>query len=119
MLKYCAVPVMALMMTTASAQSEQKCLMSGKLAEVTAQMRLDGASEDYAISAVKEASAEGPKRPRLRQEVIDNDKIAVIQYVYTVRQNPADARATVYAKCMLGGLGHIDWKKHPEALHAK
>jgi hypothetical protein len=58
------------------------------------------------------------KRPVARQKVLDENNINIARYVFTIRPTAAEARKTVYIKCMAGGLGYIDWKKQSKAARA-
>lgn len=117
MLKKCAVLTLLFAAAGANAQTEQGCLQSGKVAEVAANLMSKGASEESVIATLR--SAADPKRPKARQEIMTAGSIAIVNYVYTMKPTPSEARSTVYLKCMTGGLGYIDWSKHPEAVHAK
>lgn len=117
MLKFCAVLVMVLASSVVRAQSEESCLASGRMAEVVAQLMKNGVSEESLVREYTKPSTEKSKAKRLRRDIRGKDNAAIVNYVYTMRHTPAEARSTVYLKCMAGGLGHIDWSKHPEAVY--
>ena len=100
------------------AQTEEYCVAQGRFAESTAELLRFGETEERVRTSTLDPSTQNPNRPRIRQKIINDRNLAVIAWVYTVRPDPSDARATVYAKCMLGGLGYIDWSKHPAAVNA-
>lgn len=110
--------VLVLLSSGASAQTDELCLGVAKFAEVAADLRQLGRAEADVIADML-AGAPAPKRSKELQKALDARDVAVINWVYTVRPSPADARAMVYAKCMAGGLGAIDFAKIQKAGRTK
>jgi len=87
------------------------------MAEVIAGFMKNGVSEESLVQEYTKPSTEKSKAKRLRRDIRGKDNAAIVRYVYTMRHTPTEARSTVYLKCMAGGLGYIDWSKHPEAVY--
>lgn len=115
MLKKFLLPLILLSPCSALAQSEQKCLASGQLAEMSAKLLQMGETEENVIDSITDPENGNPKRPAARQKAINDNNVSIARYVYTVRPTPAEARKDVYKKCMAGGLGYINWKEQPAA----
>lgn len=111
--------LIALIPPEAYAQSVEQCLGVGKFAEAAADLLRIGQPEEQVLADMLEASASTSKRPKARQKMLDERDIAVVNWVYTVRPSPQDARAIVYAKCMSGGLGYLDMAKYKAAGTSK
>jgi hypothetical protein len=119
MLRRLSICTLLLCCVSAHAQDERECLGSAKMAEIVATLMETGQSEKYVIALATDPKGADPKRPKIRQKVIDDNNIDIVRWVYTMRPNPSDARATMYAKCKAGELGFIDWSKHREAARAR
>lgn len=89
------------------------------MAEIIATLMEQGQSEEYVIAILTDPKAADPKRPKIRQKVIDDSHVDIARWVYTMRPSPSDARTTVYLKCKAGELGYIDWSKHQAAARAR
>jgi hypothetical protein len=111
--------VAMLFASSAHGQTERECLSAGKIAESSAVLMQEGHTEEYVISILTDPQYDDPKIPKARRKVIAANQVDIARYVFTLRHSPTTARATVYAKCMAGGLGYIDWSKHRAAVRAK
>lgn len=109
----------SLVASPAYAQTERECLSAGDIAQSSAELLHAGQSEQYVIGLLTDPQYDDPKIPKARQKVITANQVDIAKYVFTMRQSPAAARATVYAKCMAKGLGYIDWSKHKAAVRAR
>lgn len=98
-----------------AAPEERFCLAVGMVAKSNAELFQKGVSEERVLATIVDPKNSDPKRPKQRQEVINQNLIDILHYVYTVHPSPDDARKLVYLKCMNGGLGYIDWSKQPAA----
>lgn len=119
MLKKCIVMATLLYTASAYAQSDEECLGSGKIAELAAVLMQSGESEEYVLGLITDQKGVDPKRPKIRQKVIDDKDVDIVKFVFTMRLDPPEARKAVYMKCMEGGIGYIDWSKHREAARAR
>jgi hypothetical protein len=108
-----------LLSVSSHAQTERECLSAAQIAELTASMMEAGQSEDYVVGLLTDPKTADPKRPKIRQKVIDENQVDIARWVFTMRPSPSEARTTLYTKCMAGGLGYIDWSKHREAARAR
>lgn len=115
MLKKFTFAVTMLYASAVSAQIERECLNSGSMAESVAQMLEVGQTEDYVIKLLADPPGNHSKITKIRRQIRTAAELDIVRYVYSVRPTPAEARVSVYKKCMAGGLGHVDWSKHPEA----
>ncbi|WLI90642.1 hypothetical protein Q4S45_05855 [Massilia sp. R2A-15] len=119
MLKTLVVCATLLYSVSAYAQSERVCLSAAQIAEVSAELMKAGQTEEYVTGILTDPKGADPKRPKIRQKVIDDNQVDIARWVFTMRPLPSEARATVYTKCMAGGLGYIDWSKHAKAARAR
>lgn len=119
MVKILAASMVLLYSFSAYAQEDRECLGSAKIAEITANLMEAGQGEEYVIGILTDPKTADPKRPKIRQKVIDDNQIDIATWVFTMRPTPSEARSTVYKKCMAGGLGYIDWSKHQDAARAR
>lgn len=118
MLKKSIVVAIVLCAASAHAQDEGHCLGVAKIGEISATLMELGKSEEYVAGVLTDPNGADPKRPKIRQKVMDDNNVDIAKWVFTMRPSPSEARATVYMKCMAGGLGYIDWSKHREAARA-
>lgn len=115
MLKKLTLAATVLYASAVSAQTEQECLNAGKIAQSVAVMAEVGQSEDEVAGLFVDPPAGLSRVSKIRRKIRTEAELDIVKYVFTVRPTPADARVSVYKKCMAGGLGYVDWSKHPEA----
>ena len=115
MLKKFTFAVTMLYASAVSAQTERECLNAGEMAKAVAEMLESGQSEEFVIGLHTDPPGNYSTITKIRRKIRTAAELDVVRYVFTVRPTPAEARVSVYKKCMAGGLGHVDWSKHPEA----
>lgn len=119
MLKTLIASTVFLYSVSAYAQTDRACLGSAEMAAIISTLMEEGKGEDYVIGILTDPKGADPNRPKIRQKIIDDNQKDIAKWVYTVRPSPSEARSTVYAKCMAGGLGYIDWSKYPKAARVR
>jgi len=119
-MKTTTIIIATLLVTSpAYAQTERECLSAGDIAQTSAELMQAGQGEQYVIGVLTDPQYDDPKIPKARRKIVTANQVDIAKYVFTMRQSPAAARATVYAKCMAKGLGYIDWSKHEAAARAR
>jgi hypothetical protein len=108
LLKSIFVLSLAQLSPAAYAQTEELCLGIGKFAQSAANLMHLGQPEEQVLASMLDPAMSDSKRPKAQQKMLDERDTAVVNWVYTVRPSAQHARATVYAKCMAGGLGSLD-----------
>lgn len=115
LLKSIVVLSLAQLCPSAYAQTEELCLGIGKFAQSAANLMHLGQPEEQVLAIMLDPAMSDAKRPKAQQKMLDERDTAVVNWVYTVRPSAPHARATVYAKCMAGGLGSLDMAKFKAA----
>ena len=101
--------------SAAHAQTEELCLGIGKFAQSAANLMHLGQLEEQILASMLDPAMSDTKRPKTQQKMLDERDTVVVNWVYTVRPSAQQARATVYTKCMAGGLGSLDMTKFKAA----
>lgn len=103
MKKLFIITIAALLASTAQASGkEDLCLGMGSLGQTLAQRRAEGATEASLLNIVAKAKID--KTPGF--DTVLATQLA-IQYIFTMRVKPADARQIIYLKCLAGDFGLI------------